>query len=196
MTKCPPSCRRKIDFVKENLNFKWNFVKHVLICNSQLVIIDVDNGMGSNRQQIITGTDKAKFAVHIFIYVPLVIEELTKPSLSTNNVSFFLFSVAQNIVWPSVTFLVGGMKIVATQKMQELFVVWKLSCLLITNDTDEYALLSTVNYCKISWSLRAVRFGFRFLQSLWNVTGISAAVLKALWLQLQKLNSTQYHDCK
>ena len=32
-------------------------------------------------------------------------------------------------------------------------------------------------YRKISWSLKAARFRFRLFQSLWNLTGISAAVL-------------------
>ena len=33
------------------------------------------------------------------------------------------------------------------------------------------------SYRKISWSLEAVRFGFKLFQSLWNWTGTSAAIL-------------------
>ena len=40
-----------------------------------------------------------------------------------------------------------------------------------------HSLSSKTYYCKISWSLEATRFMFRLFQSLWNLTGTSAAVL-------------------
>ena len=40
-----------------------------------------------------------------------------------------------------------------------------------------YSLSSKTSYRKISWSLEAARFGFKHFQSLWNLTGPSAAVL-------------------
>ena len=40
-----------------------------------------------------------------------------------------------------------------------------------------YSLSAKTSYCKISWSLEGARFGFRLFQSLWNLTGPSAAVL-------------------
>ena len=40
-----------------------------------------------------------------------------------------------------------------------------------------YSLSGWKFYRKILWSLEATRFGFRLLQSLWNLTGNSAAVL-------------------
>ena len=40
-----------------------------------------------------------------------------------------------------------------------------------------YSLSGWTSYRKISWSLEATRFGFRLFQSLWNLTGTSAAVL-------------------
>ena len=49
------------------------------------------------------------------------------------------------------------------------------------------------SYRKFSWSLEAARFGFRLFQSLWNLTGTSAATLsrclsnsraiRSLWIQ-------------
>ena len=40
-----------------------------------------------------------------------------------------------------------------------------------------YSLSGRTSYRKISWSLEATRFGFRLFQSLWILTGSSAAVL-------------------
>ena len=40
-----------------------------------------------------------------------------------------------------------------------------------------YSLSGKTSYRKISWSLEAARFGFRLFQSLWNLTGTSAAAL-------------------
>ena len=40
-----------------------------------------------------------------------------------------------------------------------------------------YSLSGRTSYHKISWSLEATRFGCRLFQSLWNLTGTSAAVL-------------------
>ena len=46
---------------------------------------------------------------------------------------------------------------------------------------DWGAILLTLNHAccnsKISWSLETARFAFRLLQSVWNLTGTSAAVL-------------------
>ena len=40
-----------------------------------------------------------------------------------------------------------------------------------------YSLSSKTSYRKISWSLEVARFGFRLFQSIWNLTGPSAAAL-------------------
>ena len=40
-----------------------------------------------------------------------------------------------------------------------------------------YSLSGKTSYRKISWSLEAARFEFRLFQSLWNLTGTSAAAL-------------------
>ena len=40
-----------------------------------------------------------------------------------------------------------------------------------------YSLSGKTSYRKISWSLEAARFGFKLFQSLWNLTGTSAALL-------------------
>ena len=40
-----------------------------------------------------------------------------------------------------------------------------------------YSLSGKTSYRKISWSLEAVRFGFKLFQSLWNLEGTSAALL-------------------
>ena len=39
-----------------------------------------------------------------------------------------------------------------------------------------YSLSGKTSYRKISWSLDAARFGFKLFQSLWNLTGTSAAL--------------------
>ena len=39
-----------------------------------------------------------------------------------------------------------------------------------------YSLSGKTSYRKISWSLEAARFGFKLFQSLWNLTGTSAAL--------------------
>ena len=43
-----------------------------------------------------------------------------------------------------------------------------------------YPLSSKTSYRKISWNIEAVSFGFKLFQSLWNLTGTSAAVLLRL----------------
>ena len=40
-----------------------------------------------------------------------------------------------------------------------------------------YSLSGKTSYRKISWSLKAARFGFKLVQSLWNLAGTSAALL-------------------
>ena len=40
-----------------------------------------------------------------------------------------------------------------------------------------YSLSGRTSYRKISWSLEAARFGFKLFQSLWHLTGTSAAQL-------------------
>ena len=40
-----------------------------------------------------------------------------------------------------------------------------------------YSLSGRTSYHKISWSLKAARFGFRLFQSFWNLTGTLAAAL-------------------
>ena len=40
-----------------------------------------------------------------------------------------------------------------------------------------YSQRGKTSYRKISWSLEAVRFGFKLFQSLWNLAGTSAALL-------------------
>ena len=50
------------------------------------------------------------------------------------------------------------------------------------NTLGLYSLSGKTSYRKISWSLEAARFGFKHFQSLWNLTGTSAAVLpRCLW---------------
>ena len=41
-----------------------------------------------------------------------------------------------------------------------------------------YSLSGRTSYRKISWSLEAVRFGFRLFQSLWNLPGTTVAALQ------------------
>ena len=61
------------------------------------------------------------------------------------------------------------------------------------------------SYCKISWSIEAARFVFRFVRSLWNLTGTSAALLskclsnfKEIWwfkIPISRLrDTTRSHD--
>ena len=45
------------------------------------------------------------------------------------------------------------------------------------NTQGLYSLSERTSYRKISWSHEAARFGFRLSQSLWNLTGNSAAAL-------------------
>ena len=44
-------------------------------------------------------------------------------------------------------------------------------------DLGLYSLSGRMSYRKISWRLEAPRFGFRLFQSLWHLTGTSAAAL-------------------
>ena len=50
-----------------------------------------------------------------------------------------------------------------------------------------YSLSGKTSYGKISGSLEAARFGFRLFQSLWNLTGTSAAVLPRCLLNFRAL---------
>ena len=56
---------------------------------------------------------------------------------------------------------------------------WQIWGLIIVNFTHIpqclYSLSGKTSYSKISWNLVAPRFGFRLFQSLWNLTGSSAA---------------------
>ena len=47
----------------------------------------------------------------------------------------------------------------------------------INRDLGPVSIPDKTSYCKISWSLEAARFIFKIAQSLWNLTGTSAAVL-------------------
>ena len=47
-------------------------------------------------------------------------------------------------------------------------------------------------YHKISWSLEAASFGFRLFQSLWNLTGTSAAVLPMCLSNFRAIRSIQH----
>ena len=44
-------------------------------------------------------------------------------------------------------------------------------------DLGLYSLSGKTSHRKISWSLEAARFGFKLVQSLWNLAGTSAALL-------------------
>ena len=44
-----------------------------------------------------------------------------------------------------------------------------------SSNPNLYSFSGRTTNCKTSWSLEAARFGFRFFQSLWNLTGSSAA---------------------
>ena len=52
-----------------------------------------------------------------------------------------------------------------------------------------YSLSGRTSYRKISWSLEAARFTFRLFQSLWNVTGTSAAALPRCLSNLRAMQS-------
>ena len=54
-----------------------------------------------------------------------------------------------------------------------------------------YSLSGRTSYRKISWSLEA-RFDFRLFQSLWNLTGISAAALPKCLSNFRAMRSSQY----
>ena len=67
-----------------------------------------------------------------------------------------------------------------------------LSCLLVSSFWLHLGLYSSsgkTSYRKISWSLEAARFGFRLFQSLWNLTGPSAAVLPRCLSNFRALRS-------
>ena len=49
-----------------------------------------------------------------------------------------------------------------------------------------------VSYRKISWSIEAARLGFRLFQSLWNLTGISAAVLPRCLSNFRAMRSSKH----
>ena len=55
-----------------------------------------------------------------------------------------------------------------TRQISYLLMLWLLGPVSISDKTS---------YCKISQSLKATRFVFRIVQSLWNLTGTSAAGL-------------------
>ena len=56
-------------------------------------------------------------------------------------------------------------------KKMELVRIWDMRCLGL------YSLSGKTSYCQISRSLEAARLGVIMIVSLWNLTGISAAVL-------------------
>ena len=47
----------------------------------------------------------------------------------------------------------------------------------ILSNLGFFSLIGRAFCCKISWSIEAARFGFKLFQSLWNLTGASAAAL-------------------
>ena len=59
---------------------------------------------------------------------------------------------------------------------------WKMSRIvkILNMIQGLYSLSGETSYCKISWSLEAARFEFRLFQSLWNLTGTSAALPRCL----------------
>ena len=54
---------------------------------------------------------------------------------------------------------------------------WVAGTWLHDRDQGLYSLSGRTSYRKISWSLEAARFIFRIFQSLWKLTGTSAAAL-------------------
>ena len=76
---------------------------------------------------------------------------------------------------------------------------------LTTTFPDLYSLSGRTSYRKNSWSLEAARFRFRLFQSLWNLTGTSAAaqprclsnfrMMRSLWHPFSRLRDfTRFDD--
>ena len=55
-----------------------------------------------------------------------------------------------------------------------------------------YSLSGKTSYRKISWSLEAARFGFKFFQSLWNLAGTSAALLPGCLSNFRAIRPLQH----
>ena len=64
-------------------------------------------------------------------------------SFLTNDVSRFLFSVAQSPVWSIVDFMAGDVYAVSTIMMQQSFVVRTRSCSLFKEILDVFVMLSS-----------------------------------------------------
>ena len=54
-----------------------------------------------------------------------------------------------------------------------------------------YSLSGKTSYRQISWSLEAARLGFIMIVSLWNLTGISAALLPRCLLNFRAIGKVQ-----
>ena len=77
------------------------------------------------------------------------------------------FCFGPNVLIPSL----AGSSFVRHGKMPDVILIQVLGL---------YSLSGWTSYRKISWILEAVRFGFKFPQSLWNLTGTSAALPRCL----------------
>ena len=62
----------------------------------------------------------------------------------------------------------------------------------ILSNLGFYSLSGRAFCCKISWSIEAARFGFKLFQSLWNLTGASAAALLRWPSNIRAIRSLQH----
>ena len=95
--------------------------------------------------------------------------------------SFFLKSInlkVQNLTAPSKR---SGRFFWSWNNIHWIWFLYQFKFVWCKKATDQilgrYSLTSKTSYRKISWNIEAVNFGFRLFQSLWNLTGTSAAVL-------------------
>ena len=101
---------------------------------------------------------------------------------SHNSLKFVMKNIIHNR--SALVYLMAGY-LTDTKQLSESMMVpyWWLTHFTCTGaitcegDQGLYSLNGKTSYRKISWSLEAVRFRFKLLQSLWNLAGTSAALL-------------------
>ena len=88
------------------------------------------------------------------------------------------------VIWSTVLVPLCIMYIATTKQIKSQPSAFNRNMLYITglNPFNEnmlglYSLSGKTSYCKISWRLWVARFVFRLFQSLWNLTGPSAAII-------------------
>ena len=133
-----------------------------MTCVGNLTIIVSDNGLLPGWcQSIIWTNDKS--------IVNWTIDNKLLWNLNLNSNIFTKKNAFENVVWEMSAIL-----------SQPQFVNWFhswASTSWIEVVQGLYSLSGKTSYGKSSWSLEAARFGFRLFQSLWNLTGTSAAAL-------------------